>query len=112
MCVCVCMCVCVSVCVCVCVCVRRHLLRTQIICAILCSHMWAVCFPQNYYTLLQNWHDFRKNNITEYQIHMFRIPVKFFKTFLNIRDIQGCNILLHRCVHMKCPLLLFELNET
>ena len=43
---------------------------------------------------------------------MFRITVKFFDTFLNIRGIQGRNIIMHKCVHMKCPVVLLDLDES
>ena len=83
----------------------------QIICALLCSHMWSLGSRKSFPTFFHNRHDMRKQKLLYFK-YIFRIPLKLFETFLNIRDIQRCNIIMHKCVHMKCPVLLLDLDET
>ena len=65
----------------------------------------------NFSTLSQNRHDLRKHQkVPEYKIYVSNC-CKSFETFLNIWNIQGCNTIIHKVVHMKYPWILSDLNE-
>ena len=74
--------------------------------------IFGLSVPTKFFHIISKTARFAKKNqkVPEYKIYVSKC-CKIFETFLNIWNIQGCNAIIHKGVHMKYPWILSDLNE-